>query len=83
MDTIAIALGAAYWVGLHTVPAYYCFRKGKVGMGITGRNRGRTCALHVRGIFLPPEGIQCDRSLNAGGIEIAKHNLGGEHLPGT
>jgi hypothetical protein len=21
-----------YWVGFHTVPAYYCFRKGKIGM---------------------------------------------------
>ena len=36
MNTVGIVLLGAYYVGLHTVPAYYCFRKGKVGMGIWG-----------------------------------------------
>ena len=42
--TIAGIVFLAYWVGFHTVPAYYCFRKGKIGMGIAG-------------IFLPLVGI--------------------------
>jgi|tagenome__1003787_1003787.scaffolds.fasta_scaffold19956307_1 hypothetical protein len=34
--TIAEIVLLAYWLGFHTVPAYYCFRKGKIGMGIAG-----------------------------------------------